>query len=75
MPIKKEKCTDGRCTESHYVCPECGDGHVTPMDNHPQPSPNSVVKYGHEDEERMSWTHVCWDCGWQEEVIVEISRR
>lgn len=45
---------------------------VTPCDNPGQYKPNHIVYYGGRDE--ISYTHICWDCGWEERVTVTFDR-
>jgi len=70
MPLEKDRCDE--CSDQRTVCPECGGTFVTPRDNPGLPSPNDIVDYG--DEGEAEYTHVCWDCGWDETVTVKIER-
>jgi len=72
MPLDQSYC-DG-CGGWEMQCPECNGTHVTPRDTPYIPSPNQVVNLGHEHEHRLEYTHVCWDCGWQETVILTVRR-
>lgn len=73
MPIEEQRCDGDGCTAKHLKCPECGGNHVTPRERHGTKSPNDIVDFGGEGE--FEWVHICWDCGWEEWVTVEISRR
>lgn len=71
MPLERQSCEE--CGNSHYVCPECKSHHVTPRDDPHKPSPTRVVD-GDYGTEEVTYTHVCWDCGWREHVTVQIDR-
>jgi hypothetical protein len=70
MPLIEEGCDS--CGSKKDKCPECGSDFVTPRDNPGQRSPNHHVDYG--GEGIFTYKHICWDCGWSEEVTVEITR-
>lgn len=70
MPVEKSRC--GECGEQENACPECGSNKVTPLDNPQTPKPTTVAIYGGRKEE--TYTNVCWDCGWTEEVTVTFER-
>lgn len=70
MPIEKSRC--GCCGEKGMECPECGGNHVTPLDNPQTPKPTNIAIYG--GPQKQTYTNVCWDCGWKENVIVTFDR-
>ena len=70
MPLKQLDCD--MCSCSHTVCPECESRMVTPRENMYTPSPNEIIDFG--GEKKAVYKHVCWDCGWTEEVTLEVSR-
>lgn len=72
MPVEDHRCE--RCLQKRDVCPDCGSPHVTRRENMYAPSPNEVVDYG-VDDEKVEYKHVCWDCGWDETVVMTIERK
>jgi hypothetical protein len=71
MPLIKERCS-GNCGCVISKCPECEGTMVTPRDNPERPTPNELIDYG--DGEEITYRHVCWECGWGEEVTVTVER-
>lgn len=75
MPLDRQACDC--CARTNIVCPECESTHVTARDDIHKLDPNSVVDYGFgekPDTRELEYTHVCWDCGWSEDVTVKIER-
>lgn len=68
MPLVRDRCNG--CNKSMVVCPECGSGKVTPLDNLKAPSPRKLVIYNKDRE--VTYKSVCWDCGWSEKVKVTV---
>lgn len=76
MPIQEERC--GECGRQQNTCPECGGTHVTPFEPNAPLSPTKNVKTWiaeAEDGDEATFTHVCWDCPWEEDrtIRVEVS--
>lgn len=71
MPVEKTEC--GGCGKQENTCPDCGSNMVTPLDNPQKRKPTTVAMYGGPEEE--TYTNVCWDCGWTEEVTVTFERK
>lgn len=72
MPLEKSQCDE--CGTNQLQCPECGSNHVTPQDDMYKPSADRVVNLGLDEGCEIIYTHVCWNCGWEEKVTVTISR-
>lgn len=72
MPLEKDRCPC--CNEKQIRCPECGSKKVTPRDNLYQETPTKIVNFGGEEEGEITYNHVCWECGWDEEVTIKIER-
>lgn len=68
MPLEKVSCDD--CGKNGYRCPGCGSHMVTPLENMRKPSPTKIVTEGPGGEHEF--IHVCWDCGWDEKVYVDV---
>lgn len=70
MPLILDRCDD--CGRSQYVCPNCGSTYVTALEDMYAADARKVMIEGGQDE--VTQRNVCWDCGWTEKVVVEISR-
>lgn len=71
MPIERTNCDE--CGTRENKCPACGSNFVTPRESLRRPTPNEVVDYG-TDSDSLTYEHVCWDCGWSEEVTIHVER-
>lgn len=69
MPLKKERCEG--CGRTQNACPECGSNMVTPRENM-RVDILYVIDYTEESE--VEQHHVCWECGWKEELTITIER-
>lgn len=79
MPLENQNCDS--CGENRKVCPECGDHKVTPLE--PKdfwreelsagPSVKKFVQYA-EDGESLTFSNLCWECGWEEQITVTVER-
>lgn len=68
MSLERGHCSE--CGTNEYHCPACGSEFVTPRDG----CPNFIEEIDTGDSETLSFTHVCWDCGWYEDVTLHIER-
>lgn len=71
MPLVQERCS-GECRETVDRCPDCDAIYVTPLDNPPKPTPSKIAAYG--GPNKITYTNICWECGWREEVTVTFER-
>lgn len=76
MPLKTTSC--GECGRSETVCPDCGSAHVTPREAlhvEEQAVLGKVTHIlDHTPIEQFEAAHVCWNCGWEEQITVTIER-
>lgn len=74
MPVQEVWC-DG-CERTRTECPDCGSTKVTLREGLYTPAPQDVIDYGLglEDGESIEYTHVCWNCGWEETVEMTVER-
>jgi len=69
MPLEKERVSWG----FQPNCPNCGSDIVS-SDNPHQPNHSDFIIYGDGEENQYQYDMICWDCGWHEEVKVEVAR-
>jgi hypothetical protein len=76
MPLQTSSC--GECGRSESVCPECGSSHVSPrvaVHVEAQAVLGQVTHIlDHTPIEQFETAHVCWNCGWEEQLTVTIER-